>query len=273
KNDLWALPQDLATYVARNGLGERDETFLHDLLGRMLPPRLARVFDTFDASGRRAARIAALSNIAGLAARKAPLFIAVEDVHWIDDDGLDMLEALALAAQSHPVNLVFTGRPERDPIDAAWRARIAPTRIAVLDLVALTQQEAASLARQVFAGESALVRDVLARAAGNPLFLVQLLHHKTGAGGEVLPHAIQSRVVARLDRLSEKDRRIVQTASVLGHRFKQDEIDHLMEEREVALKPLIDAVLIRPAAHGFEFVHVLVRDATYGTLPKSRRRA
>jgi class 3 adenylate cyclase/tetratricopeptide (TPR) repeat protein len=270
---LWGLPQDLAAYVARNELGERDETFLHDLMGMMLPPRLARVFDTFDASGRRGARIATLSKIAGLAASHTPLFIAVEDVHWIDDDGLDMLEALALAARSHPVNLVFTGRPERDPIDAAWRLRIAPTPIRVLDLVALTSQEAASLARQVFSGESVLVKDVLARAAGNPLFLVQLLHHKTASGGEVLPQSIQSLIVARLDRLSERDRRIVQTASVLGHRFRQDEIDHLTDGSEVALKPLIDAVLIRPGAQSFEFVHALVRDATYGTLPKSRRRA
>lgn len=273
KNDVWGLPQDIAGYTARHGLGERDETFLHDLLGKMLPPRLARVFDAFDASGRRAARIATLAKIAGLAAARAPLFIAVEDLHWIDDDGLDMLQALALAAQSHPVNLIFTGRPERDPIDANWRTRIALTPIAVLDLVALTDQEAASLARQVFSGESALVKDVLARAAGNPLFLVQLLHHKTGSAGEALPQSIQSLIVARLDRLPERDRRIVQTASVLGQRFRQDEIDHLMDEREVVLRPLIDAVLIRPGGHGFEFVHALVRDATYGTLPKSRRRA
>ena len=116
----------------------------------------------------------------------------------------------------------------------------------VLDLATLTDQEAASLAGQVFAGESMLVRDVLARAAGNPLFLVQLLHHKTGAGGEALPQSIQSLIVARLDRLPERDRRIVQTASVLGQRFTQDEIDHLAEESGVALKPLIDAVLIRP---------------------------
>lgn len=272
-NHLWGLPEDLSTLIARNGLGERDETFLNELLGRMLPPRLARVFDTFDASGRRGARIATLAKIAGLAAARTPLFIAVEDVHWIDDDGLDMLEALALAAQSHPINLVLAGRPERDPIDAVWRSRIAPTPIRVFDLVKLTDQEAASLAQQVFSGESALVKDVLARAAGNPLFLVQLLHHKTASGGEALPQSIQSLIVARLDRLSERDRRIVQTASVLGHRFKLDEIDHLMGEREVALKPLIDAVLIRPGAHSFEFVHALVRDATYGTLPKSRRRA
>ncbi|MGE3874711.1 MAG: AAA family ATPase, partial [Parvibaculaceae bacterium] len=270
---LLGLPQDLASHTARHGLGERDETFLHDLMGMMLPARLARVFDTFDAAGRRAARIATLAKIAGLAAGRAPLFIAVEDVHWIDDDGLDMLEALALAAQSHPVNLVFTGRPERDPLDAAWRQRIAPTPVTVLDLAALTIHEAASLAGEVFRGESDLVKDVLARAAGNPLFLVQLLHHKTSAGGEALPQSIQSLIVARLDRLSERDRRIVQTASVLGQRFTQDEIDHLMGEREVALKPLIDAVLIRAGAHSFEFVHALVRDATYGTLPKSRRRA
>ena len=241
-------------------------------MGVMLPPRLARVFDTFDTQGRRAGRIATLAKIASLTAQQAPLCIAVEDLHWIDDDGLDMLEALALAARSNPIDLIFTARPERDPLVASWQSRIAPLPMMVLDLATLTDQEAASLAGQVFAGESMLVRDVLARAAGNPLFLVQLLHHKTGAGGEVLPQSIQSLIVARLDRLPERDRRIVQTASVLGQRFTQDEIDHLTEENGVALKPLIDAVLIRPGGNGFEFEHALVRDATYGTLPKSRRR-
>lgn len=151
--------------------------------------------------------------------------------------------------------------------------RIAPTPLTTLDLSALSEKDARRLAEQVFEGKSALVKDVLKRAAGNPLFLVQLLHHKTGAGGEALPQSIQSLIVARLDRLSEADRRIVQTASVLGSRFTQDEIDHLAEATGVPIQALIDAFLIRPGALHFEFVHALVRDATYGTLPKSRRRA
>ena len=266
------LAKGVAGFVAQQGLGERDEAFLHDLLGVMMPPELARVFNTFDAAGRLTARMETLAKIASLAARQRPLFFTVEDLHWIDDDGLDMLAALALAAQSSPITLIFTTRPERDPLDNAWLARVAPTSVKVLNLVALTDKEAQSLAGQVFVGESALVRDVLQRAAGNPLFLVQLLHHKTGTGGEALPQSIQSLIVARLDRLIEKDRRIVQTGSVLGQRFTQDEIDHLLEEKGTGLQPLIDAVLLRRAGHHYEFVHALVRDAAYGTLPKSRRR-
>jgi class 3 adenylate cyclase/tetratricopeptide (TPR) repeat protein len=263
----------LSAFVAENELGERDETFLHDLMGLMLPPRLARVFDTFDTQGRRTARAATLMKFTGHAARQRPLFIAVEDLHWIDEDGLDVLAALAQAALAHPVMLVFTARPEGDPIDTAWRMRIAPTPLTTLDLSPLSEKDARRLAEQMFEGKSALVKDVLARAAGNPLFLVQLLHHKTGAGGEALPQSIQSLIVARLDRLNEADRRIVQTASVLGQRFTQDEIDHLVEATGVPIQALIDAFLIRPGAQHFEFVHALVRDATYGTLPKSRRRA
>lgn len=265
------LTQAIARFVAQAQLSERDETFLHDLLGMMLPTRLARVFDTFDAAGRKAARIATLATVTGAMARRKALFVAVEDLHWIDEDGLDVLEALARAAQSHPVALVFTVRPEGDPLSGAWRQR-APIPFDVLDLSGLTEKEAARLAGQVFAGESGLVKDVLARAAGNPLFLVQLLHHKTGTGGEALPQSIQSLIVARLDRLAEKDRRVIQAASVLGQRFTQDEIDHLSDEKTVQLAPLIAAVLIREAASGYEFVHALVRDASYGTLPKSRRR-
>ncbi|MGE0240773.1 MAG: adenylate/guanylate cyclase domain-containing protein [Parvibaculaceae bacterium] len=270
--DEAGLVAGIAGFVAQHGLGERDEAFLHDLTGVMMPAGLVRVFNAFDAAGRLAARIETLGRIASFAARQRPLFFTVEDLHWIDDDGLDMLAALALAARSCPITLIFTTRPERDPLDNAWLARVAPTSVKVLNLAALTDKEAASLAAQVFAGETALVREVLQRAAGNPLFLVQLLHHKTGAGGEALPQSIQSLIVARLDRLPERDRRIVQTASVLGHRFTQDEIDHLLEERGAGLQALIDAVLLRRAGHQYEFVHALVRDATYGTLPKSRRR-
>ena len=199
--------------------------------------------------------------------------MAIEDLHWIDEDGLDVLVALAGAARAYPILLVFTTRPERDPLDAAWRMRAAPTPLTTLDLSALSDKDARRLAEQVFEGQGTLVKDVLARAAGHPLFLVQLLHHKTGAGGEKLPQSIQSLVVARLDRLSEADRRAVQTASVLGQRFTQAEVDHLADAAGLPVQPLIDAVLIRPSGAHFEFVHALVRDATYGTLPKSRRHA
>lgn len=265
--------EDIAAFVTRTGLGEREEAFLHDLLGTGLPARLARVLDTFDMAGRRAARSQTLSRIAGLAAQGKPLLITIEDLHWIDADGLDVLAALAAAAETHPITLLVTARPESDPLDAGYRARIAPTPLTTIDLSALPDKDAQSLAEQMLEGKSGLVKDVLVRAAGNPLFLVQLLHHKTGAGGEALPQSIQSLIVARLDRLSEADRRIVQTASVLGQRFSQEEIDHLSDGKALPLRALIDAFLIRPGAQGFEFVHALVREATYGTLPKSRRQA
>ncbi|WP_119391061.1 AAA family ATPase [Taklimakanibacter lacteus] len=263
----------IASFAAANGLGERDEAFLHDLMGVMLPAPLARLFSTFDAQGRKAARAATLAKVAVLAAGRGPLFFTIEDLHWIDEDGLDILAPLAQSAQGHPIMLVFTTRPESDPLNAAWRMRAAPTPLTTIDLSALSEKDARRLAEQMFEGKSASVREVLARAAGNPLFLVQLLHHKTGAGGEALPQSIQSLVVARLDRLSESDRRIVQTASVLGQRFAREEIDHLAETANVPMQALIDAFLIRPAGPHFEFVHALVRDATYGTLPKSRRRS
>lgn len=265
--------EDIAAFVRRTGLGEREEAFLHDLLGTGFPARLARVLDTFDMAGRRAARSQTLSRIAGLAAHGKPLLITIEDLHWIDADGLDVLAALAAAAETHPITLLVTARPESDPLDAGYRARIAPTPLTTIDLSALPDEDAQSLAEQMLEGKSGLVKDVLVRAAGNPLFLVQLLHHKTGVGGEALPQSIQSLIVARLDRLSESDRRIVQTASVLGQRFSQEEIDHLSDGKALPLRALIDAFLVRPGAQGFEFVHALVREATYGTLPKSRRQA
>ena len=63
-----AIAAEIASFVGEHGLTERDETFLHDLMGLMLPTRLARVFDTFDAAGRKAARAATLAKVASLIA-------------------------------------------------------------------------------------------------------------------------------------------------------------------------------------------------------------
>jgi predicted ATPase len=88
-----------------------------------------------------------------------------------------------------------------------------------------------------------------------------------------LPDSIRSIVVARLDRLQEQNRRAAQAASVLGTRFSEAELEHLLEGERFEPQGLIGGHLVRAADDGFEFIHALVRDAVYGTLPKSRRMA
>ena len=58
------------------------------------------------------------------------------------------------------------------------------------------------------------------RAAGNPLFLEQLLYHAEEIAEAGVPGSVQSLVQARIDRLDPADRAALQAASVLGQRFE-----------------------------------------------------
>ena len=64
-----------------------------------------------------------------------------------------------------------------------------------------------------------LAQRCIERAAGNPLFLEQLLLSVRNGASETIPDSIKSLVLSRMDNLPEKDKRALQTASVLGQRF------------------------------------------------------
>ena len=86
------------------------------------------------------------------------------------------------------------------------------------DLAPLDPADALSLARIHFATSPDLAQRCVDRAQGNPLFLVQLLRSDTDDPS--IPATIQSVVLARLDRLSPRDKAAVQAASIIGQRFE-----------------------------------------------------
>jgi predicted ATPase len=109
--------------------------------------------------------------------------------------------------------LVLTSRITGDPMARGWRP-LGP--ILTLDLAPLHQDEALILARSVFLEMGPSAKNCLERAAGNPLFLEQLLRSAKEHAGDTIPDSIQSLVQARMDRLKPVDKQALQTASVFG---------------------------------------------------------
>src|SRR5258705_548032 len=70
-----------------------------------------------------------------------------------------------------------------------------------------------------------------------------------------------------------EEKTLLQAASVLGQRFSPELLAQLLERRQVDVRGLIDAHLLRPDAAGLVFAHALIRDGVYGSLLKARRRA
>jgi tetratricopeptide (TPR) repeat protein len=147
--------------------------------------------------------------------------------------------------------------------------------LTTIDLGPLPLGDARALAEALIAANTAFAERCVERAAGNPLFLDQLLRHADESQAVAVPGSIQSLVQERIDRLDPADKAAVQAASVLGQRFVNSALAYLIDRTDYVPEHLVSRLLVRPQqASGdvFLFSHVLIRDAIYDTLLRSRRR-
>ncbi len=200
--------------------------------------------------------------------------IVVEDTHWMDDASRELLAGLLFGLERHPWMLVLTRRPG----EAGFVAP-ASGMVDSIELQPLTQEHAEDLIIAATTDHPLLpnqVTDLANRAAGNPLFLVELLR-SLKAGGDVstLPHSVEGLISARVDRLSPGDRQVLRRLAVLGTGFLVEHTAAVIPgvgagSRVRAIRRLGDFVTMNH--NGWvQFRHALIRDVAYESLPfKSR---
>ena len=167
---------------------------------------------------------------------QAPLVLVLEDCHWIDPLSLELLEAIGRAVSSIPVLLAVSYRPspaERSPV--GWAAGLP--HVTHLRLGPLTGDDVASLVetklRASFGWTSAVPGAVAAlavRAEGNPFYLEETINLLRDRGIELsdadavaraaIPDTLAGVVMARIDRLGEREKTTLKVASVIGRRFR-----------------------------------------------------
>lgn len=266
----------IARAAAAGGGGLDRRAYLHALLDAPMPPDLAGFYDAVAPEARREGLARTLAALATEAARRRPLLVAVEDLHWADADALGAVAAVAGETARAPLVVLATARPEAERAEA-WAPAGAP--VVTLDLAPLAAADAERLAAGLGgagSGRPDQAAAIVARAGGNPLFLVLLLHHAragaaTGAA-IVLPPSLHGLVLARQDRLAPADRHALQVAAALGQRFRLDAVRALMGDGGYAPRGLVEAHLVRRDGDAYGFVHALVRDAVYASLTGAARR-
>ena len=103
-----------------------------------------------------------------------PAVILVEDLHWADDELLDLLEFLLRGVQG-PMLLLCTARPELLDVRPGWGgARRIGT---LLELEPLSQEDSSRMIEALLATDlpAEMRRLVVAKAEGNPFFVEELL--------------------------------------------------------------------------------------------------
>lgn len=166
--------------------------------------------------------------------RRRPLIFAVEDLHWIDKISEEYLASLVETISGAPILLLTTYRPGYRP---PWMDRSFVTQMPLRPLSARDSLRIVHSVADASRVPEAVARTIIEKAEGNPLFLEELAH-AVGEGAETqsplaMPATVQGVLQARIDRLADAPKRVLQTASVIG--------------REVPLK-LLRAVWTAPGS-------------------------
>ena len=213
------------------------------------------------------------------ASRRRPLVLVVEDLHWVDPASEACLTALAEGLAGAAVLLVTTYRPGYRP---SWIDRSYATQIA---LASLGRDDSLRVVRALLpdpAEDDTLVRTILDKAEGNPFFLEELVRavSQTGAGPVRVPDSVQGVLAARIDRLPESAKHVLQTASVLAREFPERLLRAICEEPErleADLRDLTRLEFLHERSDADErtyvFKHALTQDVAHATLVAPRRRA
>lgn len=305
--ELAAAIHELHGSPAEGTASSGAEAALQTLLG--LPakgPLRAEPLETRDAARHIAAGVRAHL---GRLAHDRTLVLVLEDVHWADHATTDLIENLALQLTDERLLLVCAMRPDLG--SRAWqlletaRARTptaAGAQVGVVQVQALQRGQAEELLTELLdvGGLPSAVRSlVLEKSEGNPFYLEEVVHALVDAGHIVreggrwtttgpitelaLPGTLAGVLGARIDRLPDQERRVAQTASVIGREFATPLLKAVMREPQSA-PPELERPLGKLTVEGllsqvdmarfadYRFKHEFTRDAAYQRLLKKRRR-
>jgi len=246
--------------------------FLNDLLDLPQALEVKSVYDAMDNATRIEGKRSTVAALILSKSRNGALLLIVEDVHWADAEILGYLSRLTRVIAECPAMLVMTSRIEDYPLGSAWRSSSRADGMVTLDLGPLREADAIAFAGSVADAGQNFVRDCIARAEGNPLYLEQMLLNAQEGGEENIPPSLQSLIVARLDRLAKIDKHALQAASAIGQRFMPDVLCYVLGQASYRCDALVAQHLLRSEGGEFLFAHALIQDVVYDALLKSTKR-
>ena len=262
-----------------------------DLLGapdpdRPLPP--------VDPDVRRHQVLAFLRHLMLLAARGGTAVLVIEDLHWIDEASEAVIDFMVAATADSNLLLLLNFRPDYTP---KWEGGAQCREIS---LAPLGPDEIGELLGELL-GEDPSVAELPAliaeRTGGNPFFVEETVralaesgqlegsagaYRLVAAEGElVMPPSVHAILAARIDRLPERDKQVLQTAAVIGREFPLPVLGLVAQlpdgELAAALSALeqtefIYSVSLYPETI-YAFTHPLTLEVVYDTQLRERTAA
>jgi tetratricopeptide (TPR) repeat protein len=251
-------------------------------------------FLRLDPPQRRQRTLEALKRVLLRESQAQPLLLVCEDLHWIDTETQALLDRLAEGLPTAHLLLLVNYRPE---YPHGWGSKTYYTQ---LRLDPLPPAGAAEVLQALLGDDpslAALTRLLIARTEGNPFFLEESVRMLVETGvlvGEPgarrlaqalptiqVPATVQAVLAARMDRLPAEEKRLLQTAAVIGTEVPFPVLQAIAEVSEAALHQSLDHLQAAEFLYetslfperAYTFKHALTHEVAYGGLLQERRRS
>ncbi len=245
-----------------------------------------------DPKARQARLFNALGNLIRAAGRTRVVFI-VEDLHWFDEGSAEFLGWLVEAVAGTHILLVMTYRPSFQP---GWAASPGFTELPLPELAA---DDMTAVVAGLAGGDPSLsdIRArIVERSGGNPFFAEELIRSLVERGAlagepggyrlgepdgiEALPATVQAVIGARIDRLRDPEKAVLQMGATVGREFPLPVLEEIAGLPRPELTAILDRLcaaelirkeLTRDGSDVFAFRHPLIREVAYAMQLKPRR--
>lgn len=212
----------------------------------------------------------------------APPLILLEDIQWADEGFWTLMTHLQPALVRSNCLIVLSARsetlreqPEKREVIEAWSRQGVPTlTLEGLKPTDLTVLIRAVSPRQIPAANKQIADQLNIASNGNPLLALALLQADT-------PHqdqSLQTLLGHRLSHLRRAARTLLQAASVLGYRFRYEELEKVVAIRDrlpVVLPPMMGELeqqgMILLEGEGYRFQHDVLRGVVYESIEEAIR--
>ena len=232
-------------------------------------------------------------------AAEQPLAVVLEDLQWSDPTSLLLTERIVGLTARYPLLLVLTLRPEPAALLSLDRmGEVAGDRMSRVSLLPMTRADDRELLRALIGGADlprSLEDRLLDTTDGNAFFVeeqaralvttgaLEQTHgtlHFVGTPDLQLEPTVERALIARIDRLGERERHTLLAAGVLGSSFDDELVSTLTgfdASADLAVLQRADFVCPTDAAEHnggtYHFRHALVQEAASGSLLRRERRA
>ncbi|WP_257448889.1 serine/threonine-protein kinase [Archangium lipolyticum] len=215
----------------------------------------------------------------------SPVLLVLEDLHWGDVLTLRMVDEVLRELAEHRFMVLALARPE---VEQLLASHPAARRMQQVPLRGLSRKASGHLVREVLgtAVPELLIDRLVEQAAGNALFLEELIRGVAEGRGDATPETVLAMLQARVMRLESGARQVLLAASILGRTFWSGGVRVLLGEERSAqeldgwYRQLVEWEWVEPQTLSrfpgeaeYRFRHALVRDAAYGLVPDSHKPA